>query len=65
MSRSETQHPSGTGTTEGRPRSILRDRNFLRLWTGETVSLLGSTITGFAIAVVAVVTLHASPARSR
>jgi MFS family permease len=46
----------------GRPRSVLRDRNFLRLWIGETISILGTTITGFAIAIVAVVMLKATPA---
>jgi MFS family permease len=43
--------------------SILRDRNFLRLWTGETVSILGTTISEFAVAIVAVVTLQATPAQ--
>jgi MFS family permease len=47
-------------TTRG---SILRDRNFLRLWTGETVSMLGSMITHFALAVIAVDLLNASPAQ--
>jgi MFS family permease len=41
--------------------SILRDRNFLRLWTGETVSVLGSMITQFALAVIAVELLDATP----
>ncbi|HYY07298.1 MAG TPA: MFS transporter [Actinomycetota bacterium] len=42
-------------------RSILRDRNFLRLWTGETVSMLGSVITYFALSVIAVELLGATP----
>jgi MFS family permease len=42
-------------------RPVLRDANFLRLWIGETVSMLGSTISQFAIAIVAVVMLHATP----
>jgi MFS family permease len=39
----------------------VRDRNFLRLLIGETVSNLGSTISGFALAIVAVVILEATP----
>src|SRR5919108_4800870 len=48
--------------TVARPRSVLRDRNFRRLWIGETISILGTTISGFAIAIVAVVMLQATPA---
>jgi Na+/melibiose symporter-like transporter len=48
-------------TTAPARRSILRDRNFLRLWTGETVSVLGSMITHFALAVIAVELLNATP----
>ena len=33
----------------------------MRFWTGETVSMLGSTISGFAVAIVAVETLEATP----
>lgn len=50
-------------TTPMRQRSVLRDRNFLRLWIGETVSILGTTISDFAIAIVAVVMLQATPAQ--
>jgi MFS family permease len=41
--------------------SVLRDGNFVRLLVGETVSNLGSTITGFAFAIVAVVMMNATP----
>jgi MFS family permease len=53
----------GLPATERSPArgSVLRDRNFLRFWTGETVSMLGNSITGFAIAIVAVELLHATP----
>jgi MFS family permease len=54
--------PAGV-TTSVRQRSVLRDRNFLRLWIGETVSILGTTISDFAIAIVAVVMLQATPAQ--
>jgi MFS family permease len=53
--------PSRTTARTVRPASILRDRNFLRLWTGETISILGTTISDFAIAIVAVLTLQATP----
>jgi len=39
---------------------LLRSRDFRLLWTGETTSRLGSNITGVAMPLVAVVTLHAS-----
>jgi MFS family permease len=52
--------PPGTEPNAAR-RSVLRDRNFLRFWTGEMVSMLGNSITGFAIAIVAVEMLHATP----
>jgi MFS family permease len=55
--------PSSGSTHSVRPASILRDRNFLRLWTGETISILGTTISDFAIAIVAVVTLQATSAQ--
>jgi MFS family permease len=40
---------------------VLRDPNFLRLWIGETVSVLGTTISDFAMAIIAVVMLQARP----
>ena len=42
------------------PRSLLRNRDFLRLWTGETVSQLGTQITVLAIPLVAIEVLHAT-----
>src|SRR5829696_197390 len=40
-----------------------RDRDFLKLWTGQTVSKFGSGIGGAAIDLTAVLTLGASPAQ--
>jgi MFS family permease len=40
--------------------SIWTDRNFVRLWTGETISLIGNQITQFTLPLVAILTLHAS-----
>jgi MFS family permease len=41
---------------------LLRTRNFGLLWVGESTSLVGSSITTVALPLVAVSTLHASPA---
>ena len=42
-------------------RSLLRHRDFLKLWTAETVSVFGSQISGLAIPIVAAIALHVSP----
>ncbi|TQN28388.1 MFS transporter [Haloactinospora alba] len=43
---STDHHPEEQKTTSGRKRSVLfRDRNFLSLWSGESISLLGSEIS--------------------
>ena len=39
-------------------RSLWRHGDFMKLWTGQTVSQLGSVVTRTALAIVAVVTLH-------
>jgi MFS family permease len=41
-------------------RGVLANRDFVKLWTGETVSLLGSQVTELALPLVAIVTLHAT-----
>lgn len=40
--------------------SLWRHGDFMRLWTGQTVSELGSVVTRTALPIVAVVTLHAT-----
>ncbi len=40
---------------------LWRHHDFLKLWAGQTVSLFGSRIGGFALTFVAVLTLHATP----
>lgn len=40
--------------------SLLRDRSFAKLFGGETISELGSAITGLVFPLIAVQTLHAS-----
>jgi MFS-type transporter involved in bile tolerance (Atg22 family) len=39
---------------------IFTNRDFVRLWTGETISLIGTQVTQFAMPLVAVLTLRAS-----
>ena len=41
--------------------SLWRNRDFLKLWTGETVSEFGSQVTQFAMPLAAALTLHATP----
>src|SRR5579859_3104062 len=47
---------------EPRRRSVLfRHRDFMKLWTGETVSLFGTRMGDVAISFAAVITLKATP----
>jgi MFS family permease len=41
-------------------RSLLRNRDFVRLWTAESVSQLGSQVSLLALPLLAIKTLHAS-----
>ena len=44
-----------------RPRGVLwQHGDFLKLWTGQSVSLLGSEITALALPLIAVLSLHAT-----
>lgn len=43
-------------------RSLWRNGDFLRLWTGESISLAGSQVTELALPLTAVLTLGAGPA---
>jgi MFS family permease len=40
---------------------LWHNRDFVRIWTGETISLLGSQVTAFALPITAVLVLGASP----
>ena len=42
-------------------RSLLRHPDFLRLWTGQTVSVFGTAITQLALPIIAATTLRVSP----
>lgn len=43
-----------------RLRGLAADREFQKLWVGQTVSLIGSQVTRLALPLTAIVTLHAS-----
>lgn len=42
------------------PDSVTRDADFMKIWAGESVSLVGNQITIFALPLVAILTLHAT-----
>ncbi|MDO3408600.1 MFS transporter [Saccharibacillus sp. CPCC 101409] len=45
-----------------RPRSrLLRDRDFMTFWFGETLAMFGARITALALPLVAAITLNATP----
>ncbi len=37
---------------------VLRERNFLKFWIGQTVSVFGSSVSGFALPMTAILILH-------
>lgn len=43
------------------PAGLWRSGDFVKLWSGQTVSVLGSAVTGLALPVTAIQVLHASP----
>jgi len=43
--------------------ALLRDQAFRRYWSGQTISMFGDQISSIALPLVAVLTLHASPAQ--
>ena len=51
-----------TVSTRFRPGDLWRHPDFLKLWAGHTISLGGSLIGRFALPLVAILTLDASPA---
>lgn len=56
--------PLGVSAVDGESRSrwgLLSDRGFRLLWSGQTISSAGSSITAVALPLVAVVDLHAGP----
>src|SRR2546429_7387765 len=52
--------PTQADTRAAVPESLWRHRNFLLLWTGQTVSETGSAVTTVAIPLIAIAVLKAS-----
>ena len=44
-----------------RPGGLWQHRDFVKLWSAQTISVFGSQIGGFALPLVAIITLDASP----
>lgn len=55
--------PSHRRMLVGAHASLWHAPDFLKLWLGQAVSQFGSLITGFALPLVAIVALHATPAQ--
>jgi MFS family permease len=55
--------PSHRRVLVGAHASLWHAPDFLKLWLGQAVSQFGSLITGFALPLVAIVALHATPAQ--
>ena len=49
--------------TSTSPKSLWRNADFLKLWAGQTISLIGSEVTGLALPLTAALTLNATPAQ--
>src|SRR5713226_6855287 len=57
-----TQHDMQAHTDGNRTRrSLWRHPDFLRLWTGETISLVGTQVTVLALPTLAILVFHATP----
>jgi hypothetical protein len=48
----------------GRPSQLWRKPGFAKLWAGQSVSLLGSSVTTLALPLTAIYTLHADAAQA-
>ncbi|GHO57654.1 hypothetical protein [Ktedonobacter robiniae] len=42
------------------PQGLWHHKDFLKFWTGETISAFGSQVTVFALPITAALTLHAT-----
>jgi MFS family permease len=45
------------------PKSLWRNADFLKLWAGQSISLIGSEVTGLALPLTAALILNATPAQ--
>ena len=63
MSAGPRRNEARAGPALARPSSLWRDADFLKFWSGQSISLLGSQSTVLAIPLTGAVTLHAGPAQ--
>ena len=54
-----TTSPDATG--KPRPQSVIRNADFVKVWTAQTISVFGSQISGLAIPLVAALVLKVDP----
>ena len=60
---SDPRHEAAPATASFGRRGLWGNRDFLKLWLGETISLFGSQVTVLALPLTAIVTLGAGPAQ--
>jgi MFS family permease len=53
--------PPVAGAAAEAQRSLWRDADFMKLWSGQVISLMGSAFSGLAMALLAALTLGATP----
>ena len=53
--------PAAPTAAQPRPASAFRNRDFTKLWSAATISLLGTQVSQIAIPAIAVLLLHVSP----
>jgi MFS family permease len=63
MSAARTARARAAGALAARVPSLLRERQFRRYWTGQSISFLGDEITFLALPLTAVLVLHADAAQ--
>ena len=63
MAVTETTGGQGPVADNAAAASLWRHRDFMRLWTAQTVSLFGSQVTTLALPLTAALTLKATPAQ--
>src|SRR5690242_2267860 len=59
--RSGWRRPGTSSSWERSVPDLLRNRDFVKFWGGETVALAGAQVTELGLVLVAVVTLQATP----
>ncbi len=63
MFNETTNLDSSGAALDAKPQSLFRHTDFMKLWTGETISEFGSKVGGVAMSFLAIIALHATPAQ--